>query len=851
MKKTSKRIISLLLALIMVAGVCAVGFMVNAAGEEYAYDIGDDIQHAIMSMTDDGPQQVGVESHTYKENDDGDFICMGCGHELGTQTDSPHDGHIVLSEHTEAGCESFSKDTYTCRHCGNVYYVEGKLQLGHYWPVVLNNNDEPQYTEDGKLIADTRYTTIEWDTDNFEWCKLTLKCLRCDKTISYTVYTMPNEIGQITKELPAGYNAEIQCKEWRIPYTATFSIPNIPRNHNADYIYAQTEEAYAVIPASTSHQVDDNGFTSLGNGKHSGTCKLCGDPFAVDCTDFTLTDNGDGTHSEVCNVCGYKKNTVAHSFSGYNSNGDGTHTAVCSVCGATDTQNCTTYSYPEHNASSHKKVCADCGYVVAASEAHVFGSYKDNGDGTHSKTCSLCGQTADVALHNPSSYVQAGAEGHRAICEDCGAAYLEAHEEGEPVINVTVAPTCTEEGKQDVTIYCAKCNFKISEQKDVAVPALGHDFVDGVCTRCGASRSCASEGHEIDEEIGLNFDGVVHYYTCRYCGASVYPDSEGKLVNVTVTINSDGATEVSPNAARHAAQDYYLDDVNELHSFERCTKCAHIHNFVKTGTITGSCETYSYDTYKCTTCEQKVNVRKGDQLGHYWPIELENDGLTPKVDEDGSVVFDEDYVSFRWGAKNESCTITLTCKRPDCGKTVSYTIYTKKTDFGMITKKKTCLGTKYIATFTNLPDIPTGSDGTYVLTTTASVETGSGSHTPGKVLEKVDPTCTEAGYTRYECKKCGEDFKVTTPATGHDYKMKTDATGKTWYECSKCGASYTLTPCRDGQHVDEDFDFVCERCHSKISFRENWPHYIVGLPMYWIRKAISWLLDGRQGILKF
>ena len=72
-----------------------------------------------------------------------------------------------------------------------------------------------------------------------------------------------------------------------------------------------------------------------------------------------------------------------------------------------------------------------------------------------------------------------------------------------------------------------------------------------------------------------------------------------------------------------------------------------------------------------------------------------------------------------------------------------------------------------------------------------------------------------------------------------------------FYHCPKCGASYTLTPCRDGQHVDEDFDFVCERCHSKISFRENWPHYIVGLPMYWLRKALSWLLDGRKGILKF
>lgn len=883
MKKTSKRIISLLLALVMVAGVCAVGFMASAASPVfdsvnncyYLENEDDNFNHQVGDVTEEGFKPSGVQPHLYRVEGN-DKVCTQCGHRYSDSTaHSAYDQLIEKFGNVEATCAGKPYDIYKCKHCSLEYRIETGYALGHYWPVQLNAEGEPVVATDANgnplkddngndmLSVDMRFAKVDWDKANHESCKLTLYCQRPDCSdgpnggpgeLSYTVYTAyNNDIGQIKKVLPEGYNPSVQCKEWRIYYYATFKIPNVPRTYDADMLYYQTGESdeYVVIEPTKDHQVDDNGFTSLGNGKHSGTCKLCGDPFAVDCTDFTLTDNGDGTHSEVCNVCGYKKNTVAHSFSGYNSNGDGTHTAVCSVCGATDTKNCENYSYPEHNVAGHKKVCADCGYVVAASEAHDFGSYTDNGDGTHSKTCTLCGQTADVALHNPSSYVQAGAEGHRAICEDCGAAYLEAHEEGEPVINVTVAPTCTEEGKQDVTIYCSKCNFKISEQKDVAVPALGHDFVDGVCTRCGASRSCASEGHEIDEELGLNYDGVVHYYTCRYCGASVYPDADGKIVNVTVTINSDGATEVSPNSARHAAQDYYLDDVNELHSFEHCTKCAHKHNFVKMGTITGSCETYSYDTYKCTTCEQKVNVRKGDQLGHYWPIELEDDGLTPKVDEDGSVVFDEDYVSFRWGAKNESCTITLTCKRPDCGKTVSYTIYTKKTDFGMITKKKTCLGTKYIATFTNLPDIPTGSDGTYVLTTTASVETGSGSHTPGKVLEKVDPTCTEAGYTKYECKKCGEDFKVTTPATGHDYQMKTDATGKTWYECKKCGDSYTLTPCRAGQHIDENFDFVCEKCHSKISFRENWPHYIVGLPLYWLRRAISWLFDGRKGNLEF
>lgn len=47
----------------------------------------------------------------------------------------------------------------------------------------------------------------------------------------------------------------------------------------------------------------------------------------------------------------------------------------------------------------------------------------------------------------------------------------------------TVAPTCTEDGAKP-KIYCSKCG-EIQQEAGV-VPALGHDYVDGVCSRCGA-----------------------------------------------------------------------------------------------------------------------------------------------------------------------------------------------------------------------------------------------------------------------------------------------------------------------------------------------------------------------------
>ena len=59
----------------------------------------------------------------------------------------------------------------------------------------------------------------------------------------------------------------------------------------------------------------------------------------------------------------------------------------------------------------------------------------------------------------------------------------------EPTASVKTEPTCTEPG---VRLYTATVELEgidyvaTSEQ---AIPALGHDYVDGVCTRCGAEES--------------------------------------------------------------------------------------------------------------------------------------------------------------------------------------------------------------------------------------------------------------------------------------------------------------------------------------------------------------------------
>ena len=60
--------------------------------------------------------------------------------------------------------------------------------------------------------------------------------------------------------------------------------------------------------------------------------------------------------------------------------------------------------------------------------------------------------------------------------------------------NDRVEPTCTASG-MEATWYCARCGRKYPEQFGGpsgpavrgVIPALGHDYVNGICTRCGAS----------------------------------------------------------------------------------------------------------------------------------------------------------------------------------------------------------------------------------------------------------------------------------------------------------------------------------------------------------------------------
>ncbi len=108
------------------------------------------------------------------------------------------------------------------------------------------------------------------------------------------------------------------------------------------------------------------------------------------------------------------------------------------------------------------------------------------GKGLIEQTCKKCGEKI---------YSDIEALGHDFVdgtCTRCGISDGTAEEPGPScehdfVGSVVVLPSCTEKGR--MVFECEKCGEKIYSD----IEALGHDFVDGTCTRCGVSDGTAEE----------------------------------------------------------------------------------------------------------------------------------------------------------------------------------------------------------------------------------------------------------------------------------------------------------------------------------------------------------------------
>ena len=597
-----------------------------------------------------------------------------------------------------------------------------------------------------------------------------------------------------------------------------------------------------------------------------GKC-VCG----AECThadwEWKWDEQDGGTHWKQCqNVqCRHQFGNASHTNDEGTLSEDGTMTIYyCKDCGVEtqrvsvtepvepNPEECThTYEWVTKTPSTcttngtTEYKCTRCGKVSATGTLRTSPhTYKQNGyhswepiegEDQHGKYCTVCKQYIGEAEHKWKPHFQkpsipAACEKDGAkffLCEICGA----TDEETIPALGHKYGEY-TEKGTGHAK-QCSVCGDY--------TPMEPHEYVDGVCVKCGAKKPVQPvEPCEHKWMWKDNKDGT-HTFHCELCGV-------------------DDA-----------------DFVNELHKFigGECDKCGakepeqgHTHEFtvhVATASVPATCETVGKDVYKCKVagCTERWTFDLAP-LGHDFSGE--------------PVITESTEGCMKGGVK------TWTCQRQGCDVTkeepvdaqVSHSYGDKiaekpaacevpgmKAHYECEVCGKLFVGTHEVSaedleipalehSFTHYVPDNNGS------CTTAGTETavcdngcgetdtrtvaGTGEGHTVVVDAAVAPTCTEAGLTEgSHCSVCGEVLaeQEVVEAAGHQYDGGVTVTvpdcnhaGATRFTCEVCGDSYEEADSPFGHEVVSYASVAatctangytggsyCSRCGSVITAR--------------------------------
>ena len=272
------------------------------------------------------------------------------------------------------------------------------------------------------------------------------------------------------------------------------------------------------------------------------------------------------------------------------------------------------------------------------------------------------------------------------------------------------APTCTEQGYTTYTCSCGD-SYK-SDYKD----ALGHDYQNGTCTRCGAKDPSVTPPHTHD------YKSVVTKPTCTQAGYTTYTCSCGD------SYKSD-----------------YKDALGHDYKNGTCTRCGakdpgvtppHTHDY-KSVVTKPTCTEQGYTTYTCSICGDSYKGDYKDERGHLFVL-----GKCIRCGEKDPDSHTHEY--------------TKTVVAPTC-TTRGYTEHVCSCGSSYKTDYTAALGHDY-------------KNG--LCTRCGAKDPSAHTHDYKAVVTK--PTCTERGYTTYTCSVCGDSYKGSyVDPLGHDYKNGT------------------------------------------------------------------------------
>lgn len=313
---------------------------------------------------------------------------------------------------------------------------------------------------------------------------------------------------------------------------------------------------------------------------------------------------------------------------------------------------------------------------------------------------------------------------------------------------ITREATCITAGSQKRT--CNSCGHEETQ----IIDALGHNFVNGTCTRCGATQTCSHSSYSswsITTEATCITAGIKKR-TCNTCG---YEDTQ--------TIAATGHSWSSTTG--------------------KCTKCGEScsHSYGSwTTTTAATCTTAGSQMRTCSICN-KVEIQPIAIKGH------------------------------TWSSSTGKCT---TCGASCSHSYGSWTTTTAATCTSAGSKKRTCSICGYVETQTIAATGHSWSSSTGKCSNCGVYC----SHSSTSTSTITSASCTSSGSGRETCNTCGYSTTYTISALGHSWGSWTTtssatcgSSGSKKRTCSRCSATETETIAATGNHTFNGYT-TCRTC---------------------------------------
>lgn len=211
--------------------------------------------------------------------------------------------------------------------------------------------------------------------------------------------------------------------------------------------------------------------------------------------------------------------------------------------------------------------------------------------------CETCGVVFTPQTKIPAKGHDYGKDGKCKVCGEMDPDYKPPHTH--TLESISKEPTCTEAGYTE-KVYCSTCGEVFMKPKELK--PLGHNFIDGFCTRCeipeihdyvsvsGKEPTCIDPGYteyvyckicgevlkfaETIEPLGHDYNGGV---TCVRCGADLNGHVHTWVIEkyVAPTCQEPGLTEgkyCSSCAYRLIAQEF-IPRIPHKYKDGKCTMC--------------------------------------------------------------------------------------------------------------------------------------------------------------------------------------------------------------------------------------------------------------------------------------